>query len=226
MENRLFLSTDNYGAAWLWRPWVLIFGAITLFGIFYPVVKKKWTNKKASNSEAHGAQKKSQPEANHKIHWGKVVFSMGLIFCLAWALWESRTFGPRAGLFPWAIGYPLLLLSVLQLVLTLMGRDKGTQVVSMGEFEIPAEPEVPRDIANKRTMQISFWIFAYFLAIWLLGFSYAVPLMVFAHVKFGAAEKWPLSLALTAGGWAFFYLLFERSLHVPFPPGLIFDWLA
>jgi putative tricarboxylic transport membrane protein len=226
MENRLFLSTDNYGAAWLWRPWVLIFGAITLFGIFYPVVKEKWRNKNASNSEARAAKKAWQVATDKEIHWGTVVFSMGLIFCLAWALWESRTFGFRAGLFPWAIGYPLLLLSVLQLVLTLLGRDKGTQVISMGEFEIPAEPEVPPSVANKRTTQISLWIVAYFLAIWFLGFSYAVPLMIFAHVKFGAAEKWPLSLALTAGGWAFFYLLFERSLHVPFPPGLIFDWLA
>jgi hypothetical protein len=204
----------------------LIFGAITLFGIFYPVVKEKWRNKNASNSEARAAKKASRVATNKEIHWGTVVFSMGLIFCLAWALWESRTFGFRAGLFPWAIGYPLLILSALQLGLALLGKDKATRLAAMGEFEIPAEPEVPPSVANKRTTQISLWIVAYFLAIWFLGFSYAVPLMIFAHVKFGAAEKWPLSLALTAGGWAFFYLLFERSLHVPFPPGLIFSWLT
>jgi len=225
MENRLFLSTDNYGAAWLWRPWVIILGAITLFGIFYPVVKEKWKKKNASNREAHAAKEPSQVETNKPIHWRTVVFSAALVLCLSWALWESRGFGSRAGLFPWSIGYPLLLLCILQLVLALLGREKGSHVVSMGEFEIPAEPEVPPSIANKRTMQISMWIFAYFLAIWFLGFSYAVPLMILAHLKFGAAEKWPISLAMTVGGWAFFYLLFERSLHIPFPPGLIFSWL-
>jgi hypothetical protein len=225
MENRLFLSTDNYGAAWLWRPWVLILGALTLFGIFYPVVKEKWTKKNASERESYKAQATSQVKTRKEIHWGVVVFCVGLTVCLVWALWESRGFGFRAGLFPWSIGYPLLALCVLQLVLALLGRDKSTQVVHMGEFEIPTEPEVPASIANKRAIQISFWIIAYFLAIWLLGFSYAVPVMILAHVKFGAGEKWPISLAMTVGGWVFFYLLFERSLHIPFPPGLIFSWL-
>jgi hypothetical protein len=37
-ENRLFLSSDNYGLAWLGRPGVLIIFAITLFGIIYPIL--------------------------------------------------------------------------------------------------------------------------------------------------------------------------------------------
>ena len=204
----------------------MILGAITLFGIFYPVFKEKWKSKNASNRETHTVKNTPQVETKKDIHWGTVVFCTGLIFCLIWALWESRGFGYRAGLFPWAIGYPLLTLTVLQLVLALLGRDKATHVASMGEFEIPAEPEVPPKIANKRTLQISFWIFAYFLAIWFLGFSYAVPLMILTHLKFGAGEKWPISLSLGVGGWVFFYLLFEHSLHIPFPPGLIFEWLG
>jgi len=40
-ENRLFLSTDNYGASWLGRPGVLIIFAVTLFGVFYPMIKNR-----------------------------------------------------------------------------------------------------------------------------------------------------------------------------------------
>jgi hypothetical protein len=155
-----------------------------------------------------------------------VVFTSVLIACLAWALWESRDFGYRAGLFPWAIGYPMVALCVAQLILALMGKEQRSQVVSLGDFEAAHEPEVPRSVTNKRTLQISLWIVGYFLAIWLLGFAYAIPLMILAHVKFGASEKWPISLVLTALGWGFFYLLFERALHIPFPPGQLFEWLA
>src|SRR6059036_2447737 len=37
-ENRLFLSTDNYGLAWSLRPGVLIIFTVTLFGLFYPMI--------------------------------------------------------------------------------------------------------------------------------------------------------------------------------------------
>ncbi|MGH7826389.1 MAG: tripartite tricarboxylate transporter TctB family protein, partial [Candidatus Binatia bacterium] len=99
-------------------------------------------------------------------------------------------------------------------------------VATMGDFEAAYEPELPRSVTNKRTAHIALWILGYFIAIWLLGFSYAVPLMIFAHIKFGGSEKWPISVFLTAAGWAFFYLLFEHALHIPFPEGLIVGWLA
>ena len=38
-ENRLFLSTDNYGLAWMHRPGVIAIFALTLVGIFYPIIK-------------------------------------------------------------------------------------------------------------------------------------------------------------------------------------------
>jgi hypothetical protein len=120
----------------------------------------------------------------------------------------------------------MLLLCLLQLVLTMMRKDTRSHVATMGDFEAAAEPELPPTLMNQRTALISFWIILYFIAIWLLGFPYAVPTMIFAYLKFGASEKWPISLILTAAGWAFFYLLFDWSLNIPFPPGQIFEWLT
>ena len=39
-ENKLFLSTGNYGLAWLVRPGVLILLAIILGGLFYPLLSR------------------------------------------------------------------------------------------------------------------------------------------------------------------------------------------
>ena len=39
-------------------------------------------------------------------------------------------------------------------------------------------------------------------------------------------ERWPITLAMTAGVAAFVYFVFERGLRVPFPPGQLFIWLS
>ncbi|OGP96934.1 MAG: hypothetical protein A2W10_02620, partial [Deltaproteobacteria bacterium RBG_16_55_12] len=51
-ENRLFLSSDNYGAAWLWRPGVLIIFALTLAGILYPIIKERRQKRKSERQPA------------------------------------------------------------------------------------------------------------------------------------------------------------------------------
>jgi hypothetical protein len=224
MENRLFLSTDNYGWAWLGRKGVLILGAITLFGIFYPPLKEKFKKNRESSLGGGATRSGEESNGNGRIHWGSATFVAVVVVTLAWALWQSRDFGYRAGLFPWAIGYPLFTLCIVQLVLTLTGKERKAHVATLGDFETAAEPELPREIVTKRTKTISFWIITYYLAIWLLGFSYAFPLMIFGYLKFGAGEKWPISLILTAAGWGFFYLLFDYSLQIPFPLGLVFEW--
>ena len=43
---------------------------------------------------------------------------------LALALWQSRNFGFRAGLFPWVIGIPTLILAFGQLGRDLYGKKK------------------------------------------------------------------------------------------------------
>ncbi len=225
MENRLFLSTDNYGWAWLGRTGVLILAVIILFGIFYPVIKKKWQSRREPGLGEPVPRTTPETEEDNRIHWGTALFVALLIGLMTWALWESKGFGFRAGLFPWAIGYPLVALCVLQLGLTLMGKDRTAHVATMGDFETGGEPELPREVTAKRTASISSWIVGYYIAIWLLGFSYAVPLMILTYLKLGASEKWPITLILTLCGWGFFYLLFEYSLNIPFPPGAIFEWL-
>lgn len=223
MENRLFLSTDNYGLAWIWRPGVLGLGAVTLFGIFYPVVKRRWRQHAANRSETQDSQ--AGNEAKGRIHIGTAVFVAALLLLMVWALRESQSFGFRAGLFPWSIGYPMALLCAIQLILTLSGRDRHAHVATMADYEKAGEAEAPQD-EGKKTAQTLVWILAYYFAIWLLGFSYAVPLMIFTFLKWGAGEKWPITIILTIVGWAFFYLLFDYSLQIPFPDGLLFTWFA
>lgn len=137
---------------------------------------------------------------------------------LALGLWVSRNFGYRAGLFPWAIGTPVLILCVMQLAMDIMGK---TRVSALGGLDV--EEELPKEVVWHRTTVIMTWIGVYYFAIWLLGFILSVPLIVFLHLSLGSGEKRSLCLTLALAAWAFFYFLFDYFLALPFPEGWLFS---
>ncbi len=149
-----------------------------------------------------------------------MVFSLFIVITFICALWQSMGFNVRAGLFPWAIGFPVLALAIVQFVMDFLGKEGRRSEDSPGEAEI----ELPSDVVNRRTAGIFVWIVSYFVAIWLLGFSIAAPFCTFIQLKIGAKEKWLITLILSGAAWAFIFGVFDRLLHVPFPPGILFEW--
>jgi TctA family transporter len=210
-ENRLFLSVDNYGMDWLARPWVLALIALTLAGALYPLLKARLRERKAPRAPRRIAAPRFTRNA---------LFTLLVALVLAAALWQSRDFGFRAGLFPWAIGIPVLALALLQLALELAGKG---QEPATGAPE--ADHRLPASEVGRRTASILAWIVGYLAAIWLLGFTLGGTLCTFLLLKLGSREGWPVSLAMTAGVAAFIYGVFERGLRVPFPPGQLLAWL-
>jgi TctA family transporter len=211
-ENRLFLATDNYGAEWLTRPWVLVLIALTLAGALYPWWKARSRKRDESPARAEPTGPRSA--------WS-ILSTLTVVVVLAAALWQSRDFGFRAGLFPWSIGIPLLALAALLLVIQIAGKEK-----------LPAgalaawDPGIPASVERRRTAGILGWIAGFLVAIWLLGFTLGGTLCTFLALKAGSRERWPISLAIAAGAAAFVYFVFERGLRVPFPPGQILVWLG
>ena len=86
------------------------------------------------------------------------------------------------------------------------------------------EPEIEPALEHSRTIANVSWIGGFFLAIWLLGFCYAAVIATFLFLKIGSRENWLISIILSLASWALFYGLFDRTLHLPFPDGVIFDW--
>ena len=218
-ENRLFLSTDNYGWAWTSRPGVMAIFVVTLFGIFYPIYKSRRDARRKAEAASAGQPKEGQQSGG--LHFGlPALFTVAVIVVLALALWQSRNFGYRAGLFPWVIGTPTLILAFAQLAKDLYGKKGGNPALPGEAAE--AEVEIAPKIVLKRTLSILLWIIGFFLVIWLLGFTYAVPLTILLYLKFAGGESWLMTATVTFFAWLFFWALFEKSLNVPFPEGLLF----
>jgi putative tricarboxylic transport membrane protein len=211
-ENRLFLSTDNYGLSWTTRPGVMIIFAIILFGILYPVFKSR-RERLASNAAGSAPLQTPRPGG---LHFGSAaLLTLIIATIIAVALLQSRNFGFRAGLFPWVIGIPTLLLALVQLAKDVTRQKKDPD----------ADHEaIPPEAVRRRTLSIIGWTVGCFLLIWLLGFSYAVPLFIFLYLKLEGREGWLMTIAVTFFSWLFFYMLFERILNVPFPDPVLLSF--
>jgi len=221
-ENKLFLSTDNYGLAWLVRPGVLLLLAVIVVGVLGPMLIER--RRRARSPAATAASGEAGPVTAFRGPSldGATLWSLVLVALFAWALWQSRTFGVRAGLFCWAVGIPGLALAIVQLARDLTGHRSRPAP----ETTAAGGADVPRAVATRRSVEICAWIAGFWLAIWLLGFSIATLVATFLYLKAGARERWPISILLSVLGFAFVYGIFETALSVPFPPGQVFVWLG
>jgi putative tricarboxylic transport membrane protein len=218
-ENKLFLSTGNYGMAWIGRPGVLVLLVLILAGLFVPIVSRY-----RQRARAAAVDRSDAPHAERRTLRldGAVLFTALLVLVFAAALWESLGFGLRAGLFPWAVCAPGLVLGLVQLARDLTGRRDASAETA----DDPADGSVPAEVVKRRTVGICLWIVGFWTAIWLLGFSLATLCMTFLYLRLGARERWLMCAVLTVAAAAFVYGLFERALGVPFPAGRLFAWLG
>ena len=131
----------------------------------------------------------------------------------------------QARLYPWAIGIPMVILALVQVILDLRGY-KAKQTSDGAPVDFQFTQTIEPAVARKRAITMFSWLLGFFLLVWLLGFEYGIPLMVFGYLKFQSNESWVLSITLTVVAFVFFWLLFVKLLTLPFPQGLIFTWLG
>jgi TctA family transporter len=227
-ENNLFIANRIYGYSWLWHTGVLVLWFIIIAGSVYPYIQaylRRSRSVDGSDAAAGTKPVKFIPLAL-SARIGQSLFALLMVGVFAYVVYEAMygfgAFEPRAALFPWVIGLPSLVLAVF-----VFSQDalQATREVKVGEAALYSEPEVDPILARQRTVAISCWIIGFFLAIWILGFVPASAIATFLYLKFGAGERWPVTLAIAAGCWLFFYGLFDYALQLPFPKGEMFEWI-
>jgi putative tricarboxylic transport membrane protein len=221
-ETRLFLSVNNYRFAWLLRPAVLVIMALTVAAILYPLLRAAWQKKKKEEAiPALPTASSPSRKTGLRFSWASA-FSLSVAVIFACALWQSRTFPFSARYFPWVLGFPVFVFAVVQFIMDLTGRGdkKG------GQRRAETDIGLPKDVVNRRTAGVFGWLFGWFVAIWLFGFTLGATLATFIQLKIGEREKWPLALGLTGVAWAFLHFVFKGVLHLPFPKGQLFRWFG
>jgi hypothetical protein len=146
-----------------------------------------------------------------------------IFFCVF--VYEAREWRMQARLYPWAIGIPMLILAIVQVILDLKGvKAKESSDATPMDFQFTQD--VDPAVAKKRTITMFAWLLGFFFGIVLLGFPIAIALMMFTYLKFQGREPWVLSIVLTIVASVIFWGLFVKLLTLPFPDGLLQGWLG
>ena len=161
--------------------------------------------------------------ANLKIRPAAIFSFCALIFFIVF-VYQAQEWRLQARLYPYAIGIPMIILALIQVILDLKGVVRKQTDAAPVDFQFSQNLEPA--VARKRTINIFAWIVGFFAGIYLLGFAITIPLLVFTYLKFQSGEKWGISVILTVGAWVVFYTLFVKLLVLPFPDGKIFTWLG
>jgi len=146
-----------------------------------------------------------------------LALSAAIMACSGFAVYAASGWPWKAALFPIAIGIPVFCLAAAEVVWSLVGSAGPERAM---DFEMSTD--VPAPVAARRTALTVGWMVGFFAAIALIGFPYAVPLFVFLYLRLQGREGWMFSVLFSAAVWGFFYLVFDRLLHLPFPAG----WLV
>ena len=150
-----------------------------------------------------------------------LALALGVMAISGYAVIAAWFWPWKAALFPLVIGIPLFVLSATEAAWVLFGKTGRAEVQ---DFQFARD--VPEREVVRRSAAAGGWIVGFFAAIVLFGFAIAVPLFVFLWLKLQANESWLFSAAFTAAVWGFFYGLFDRLLHLPFPAGWALSWLS
>ena len=155
----------------------------------------------------------------------QAIFSFVFLIFFIVFVYQAQEWRLQARLYPLAIGIPMIILAIIQVILDWKGVERKQQ-----DDAVPVDFQMTQTVepalAKRRAIVMFSWFLGFFLAIWLLGFSITIPLMVFTYLKIQSNEGWIISIVLTVAAWLVFYLLFVRLLTLPFPDGLIFTWLG
>jgi putative tricarboxylic transport membrane protein len=148
-----------------------------------------------------------------------VIFALAVLAVLAWMVWQAGNWGYRARLFPMVVGIPAIGLALLELGLLLKSST------AQRAFSVAPDAPPPR-VARARILQMVGWVMAIAIGIVLLGFELAAGLLTFVFLRFAAHERSRISLTIALATYLSFYVLFDRALLVPFPPGALADSLG
>src|SRR5262249_40542826 len=98
-ENKLFLSTDNYGIAWLGRPGVLILFAIIVAGLLVPIISAR-RRQSSGLAEAVAPEAGAAGGAPGLRLGGGALFCAGVVGLFAWGVLAGPAVGRARGALP------------------------------------------------------------------------------------------------------------------------------
>jgi hypothetical protein len=155
-----------------------------------------------------------------------VNFTLFLVAIFLGAIWWGWEWPYIAKLMPvYVAALPGLVLGVIQLIREASGSEARRAAQAEGiEMDDTTKVELDKKTELRRTLTYFGWFIGGAAGIWLLGIVITLPLLVFLYMLVEGREKFVPTLVMTACTYGIVWGLFEYTLEMRWPPGLLFGY--
>ena len=213
-ERYLFISTELYGIAWLWRPVVLVILVLIGWSLYRPL--SKLAIDLIQQLRDVGIRRfRITPSA---------AFSLSIIALIVAAIISSLDWPHPAKLVPLTASVIGLITASLNLICELFGSE---QTAADGMTTIPPieKVSIAPELARRRAIIYFGWLFLLLGLIAVVGFIPAIFVFVFTYMNLGFREGWPSSLGYAAATGTVCWVVFNWALNVVWPHSLVGDMM-
>ncbi|HEX9596784.1 MAG TPA: tripartite tricarboxylate transporter TctB family protein [Anaerolineales bacterium] len=153
-------------------------------------------------------------------------FTLFLVAIFVVAVWWGWEWPYIAKMMPvYVAAIPGLVLAVIQLMREASGSEaRSAQQAEGVEMDDTTKVELDEKTELRRTLVYFAWFIGGAAGIWLLGIVYALPLLAFLYMLVDGREKLIPTIVMTACTYAMIWGLFEYTLEMRWPPGLLFGY--
>jgi len=213
-ERYLFISTELYGIAWLWRPVVLVILVLIGWSLYRPL--SKLAIDLIQQLRDVGIRRfRITPSA---------AFSLSIIALIVAAIISSLDWPHPAKLVPLTASVIGLITASLNLICELFGSE---QTAADGMTTTPPieKVSIAPELARRRAIIYFGWLFLLLGLIAVVGFIPAIFVFVFTYMNLGFREGWPSSLGYAAATGTVCWVVFNWALNVVWPHSLVGDMM-
>ena len=151
-------------------------------------------------------------------------FTLFLVAIFLGAIWWGWEWPYIAKLMPvYIAAVPGLVLGVMQLVREASGSEARSAKEAQGvEMDDTYKAQMDQKTELRRTLVYFAWFIGGAVGIWLLGIVITLPLLVFLYMLVDGREKLVPTIAMSICTYALIWGLFEYTLEMRWPSGLLF----
>ena len=153
-------------------------------------------------------------------------FTLFLVAIFVGAVWWGWEWPYIAKLMPvYIAAMPGLVLGVTQLIGEASGSEARRAKKAEGvEMDDTTKVELDEKTELRRTLVYFAWFIGGAAGIWLLGIVITLPLLAFLYMLVEGREKLIPSVIMAACTYGMIWGLFEYTLEMRWPPGLLFGY--
>ena len=209
-ERYLFISTEVFGGAWVFRPVVMAVLALALWVMFKPF--------KASVVDTVATLRGLR--RGHGVGVAPLL-TVAILAAAAYGYRRSLGWPAHAAMVPQAAILVTSVFGVLNLITELFGSAPAATASGHPEFDLLAG--IPARLSQARAARFFVWLVGFLVACALVGLLPALFVFLLGQMRLEFRERWLVAIGISVVASLVLYGLFDRVFAVPWPQSMLGD---